>query len=214
MHRKAGTHTFIVQPMGPGSAAHHAATAARCAASGERERGPRAGGGIATAQIHRVPDAVQRPLRCTAEPGPTLSLCNHGPRISSAPRRHCGALRSIRGTGTVTTRRRRNSDGPNTSCPGRGAASFIMHRKAGTHTFIVQPMGPGSAAHHAATVARCAASGARASVREMSQKFNSSVKSRQSGLSFSIRAIFQARRQRFKECSRARASRIESNASK
>ena len=33
----------------------------------------------------------------------------------------------------------------------------------------------------------------------MSQKFNSSVRSRQSGLSFSIKAIFHARRQRFKD---------------
>ncbi len=95
-------------------------------------------GGIATAQIHRVPDAVQRPSRCTAEPGPTLALCNHGPRISSAPRRSCGALRSIRGTGTVTAR----SGGTDASCPGRGAASFTMHRRAGPHTFIVQPWAP------------------------------------------------------------------------
>jgi hypothetical protein len=46
------------------------------------------------------------------------------------------------------------------------------------------------------------------------QQFNSSVKSCQSGFSFSIKAVFHARRQRFKECSRARASRTESNASK
>src|SRR6266702_3207884 len=32
--------------------------------------------------IPRVPDAVQRPSRCSAEPGPTLWM--HGPRISSA----------------------------------------------------------------------------------------------------------------------------------
>ena len=72
---------------------------------------------------------------------------------------------------------------------------------------FIMRMGPGSAAHHAATAARCAASGARASVLEMSQKFNSPVRSRQSGLSFSIEAIFHARRQRFKECSLARVSR-------
>jgi len=36
--------------------------------------------------MHRVPDAVQRILRCAAR------------RISSAPRRNSGALRSIRGT--------------------------------------------------------------------------------------------------------------------
>src|SRR6266851_7797695 len=33
----------------------------------------------------RVPDAVQRPLRCSAEPGPTAEV--YGPRISSAPLR-------------------------------------------------------------------------------------------------------------------------------
>src|SRR5665213_13775 len=44
----------------------------------------------------RVPDAMQRPSRCFAEPGPTSKL--DGPRISSAPRRKSGALRSIRGT--------------------------------------------------------------------------------------------------------------------
>src|SRR5260370_19693363 len=69
-----------------------------CAASGERKRRLRAGGGVTAAQTPRVPDAVQRSSRCTAEPGPTLSLCGRGPRISSAPRRYCGALRSIRGT--------------------------------------------------------------------------------------------------------------------
>src|SRR6266849_4937862 len=80
MHRRAGTHTCTMQPWAP-----------------DQQRTtpllPRA----AAAQMHRVPDAVQRPSRCTAEPGPTLALCNHGPRISSAPRRSCGALRSIRG---------------------------------------------------------------------------------------------------------------------
>ncbi len=47
---------------------------------------------------NRVPDAVQRSSRCAAEPGPMSSLCSHGPRISSAPRRKCVALRCIRGT--------------------------------------------------------------------------------------------------------------------
>jgi len=51
----------------------------------------------------RVPDAVQRSSRCSAEPGPTTTP--HGPRISSAPRRKCGALRSIRGTGGRYSRR-------------------------------------------------------------------------------------------------------------
>ncbi|GEM_PF-5995700 len=44
--------------------------------------------------------------------------------------------------------------------------------------------------------------------------FNSSVRSRQVGLSSSINLSFQARRQRFNECSRARASSTESKASK
>ncbi len=34
----------------------------------------------------RVPDAVQRFSRCTAEPGPIGNPREHGPRISSAPR--------------------------------------------------------------------------------------------------------------------------------
>src|SRR6185312_7697951 len=53
------------------------------------------------AKRRRVPDAVQRSSRCTAEPGPMgATRLNHGPRISSAPRRESGALRSIRGTQT------------------------------------------------------------------------------------------------------------------
>jgi hypothetical protein len=47
------------------------------------------------------------------------------------------------------------------TCPGRGAASFTMHRRAGTHREPTQSIGPGSAAHHAARAARRAASGAR-----------------------------------------------------
>src|ERR1700733_7660602 len=38
----------------------------------------------------RVPDAVQRLLRCSAEPGP-IALNNGGPRISSATLTHCAA---------------------------------------------------------------------------------------------------------------------------
>ncbi len=45
----------------------------------------------------RVPDAVQRFSRCSAEPGPMSELLD-GPRISSASRRKRCALRSIRGT--------------------------------------------------------------------------------------------------------------------
>jgi hypothetical protein len=47
------------------------------------------------------------------------------------------------------------------SCPGRGAASFTLLRRAGTHSRASGTMDPGSAAHHAASAARCAASGER-----------------------------------------------------
>src|SRR5450631_4248653 len=50
----------------------------------------------ASPRLLRVPDAAQRAWRCSAEPGPTDIA--RGPRISSAPRRKRGALRSIRGT--------------------------------------------------------------------------------------------------------------------
>src|SRR5438876_5195833 len=45
-------------------------------------------------------------------------------------------------------------------CPGRGAAFFMLLRRAGTHPECIS-WAPGSAAHHAARAARCAASGAR-----------------------------------------------------
>jgi hypothetical protein len=47
------------------------------------------------------------------------------------------------------------------SCPGRGAASFPLLRRAGTNPTPPLHGGPDSAAHHAATVAHWAASGAR-----------------------------------------------------
>jgi hypothetical protein len=47
------------------------------------------------------------------------------------------------------------------SCPGRGAAFFMPLRRAGTVPSTGVCNGPGSAAHHAARAARCAASGAR-----------------------------------------------------
>ena len=56
-------------------------------------RGLRTGGGVMR-QIHRVPDAVQRPSRCTAEPGPSLGSEIMGPG-SAAHQPHRGALRSI-----------------------------------------------------------------------------------------------------------------------
>jgi hypothetical protein len=54
------------------------------------------------------------------------------------------------------------------SCPGRGAAFFMPLRRAGTVPSAGIRYGPGSAAHHAASAARCAASGERSLVRSMS----------------------------------------------
>src|SRR5206468_12483054 len=47
---------------------------------------------------YRIPDAAQRSSRCSAEPGPTGKHGDSWTRISSAPRRKRGALRSIWGT--------------------------------------------------------------------------------------------------------------------
>ena len=49
-------------------------------------------------------------------------------------------------------------------CPGRGAAFFMPLRRTGIPVKYSK-LGPGSAAHHAASAARCAASGARSLVR-------------------------------------------------
>jgi hypothetical protein len=54
------------------------------------------------------------------------------------------------------------------TCPGRGAAFFTMHRRAGTHRHAAWSMDPGSATHHAARAARCVASGARIAHRSSS----------------------------------------------
>jgi hypothetical protein len=51
------------------------------------------------------------------------------------------------------------------SCPGRGAAFFMPLRRTGTVPNTGVRNGPGSAAHHAASAARCAASGARSVVK-------------------------------------------------
>ncbi|MEA2939936.1 MAG: hypothetical protein QOD09_465 [Bradyrhizobium sp.] len=50
------------------------------------------------------------------------------------------------------------------SCPGRGAAFFMPLRRTGTPVRYSK-LRPGSAAHHGARAARCAASGARRLVR-------------------------------------------------
>jgi hypothetical protein len=52
------------------------------------------------AQMSRVPDAVQRLFALLAEPGPIDGLAD-GSRISGAPRRKCGVLRSIQDTRRV-----------------------------------------------------------------------------------------------------------------
>ena len=111
------------------------------------------------------------------------------------------------------------------SCPGRGAAlgacaraarsadPSALLRRAGTHVFIVQSWTP--AQQRTAPQVRRGALHPGNETQPLSfHEFKSSVKSRQSGLSFSIRAIFHARRHRFNECSRARASRIDPKASK
>jgi len=61
----------------------------------------------------RVPDAVRRCLRCSAEPGPTITLCSMDPGSAA----HRKALRCIRGTtrtgnhGTFKTDRRSTTAG-------------------------------------------------------------------------------------------------------
>jgi hypothetical protein len=57
--------------------------------------------------------------------------------------------------GQITIRQRESR-----SCPGRGAALFALLRRAGTYV-DTRTLDPGSAAHHAASAARCAASGER-----------------------------------------------------
>jgi hypothetical protein len=83
-----GPTRFRREPMGPGSAAHHAARAARRAASGERR-----------------PERIVSRTRCSASSALLRRAGTHnnsaaadGPRISSASRRKRGAPRSIRGT--------------------------------------------------------------------------------------------------------------------
>jgi hypothetical protein len=148
----------------------------------------------------RVPDAVRRSPRRAAEPGPTGT---RGPRISSAPPGRCAA------SGDQKPLCRSQTEIPRgvseNLCPGRGAAFFTPHRRAGTHRQTWTP--------DQQRTARALRS-IRGTGPDAVHKLSSSVKSRQFGFSFSIRAIFQARRQRFKECSRARASRTVSNDSK
>jgi hypothetical protein len=88
-----------------------------------------------------VPDAVQRSTRCSAEPGPMA-----GPRISSAPRRERGALRSIRGTHP------RNS--PETSIrPASGNRGTLNSRDIPEGLPWCRPISP--------TIPSCAISGSR-----------------------------------------------------
>ena len=82
----------------------------------------------------RVPDAVQRPSRCSAEPGP-ISTLRDGPRLSSAPLR--AALRPGNAVAPLevcqTSLMKECGESKFRSCPGRGAAFFALLRRAGTH---------------------------------------------------------------------------------
>jgi hypothetical protein len=89
--------------MGPGSAAHHAARAARCAASGAPPCDRRFFAGLGRLVSRTRCGASSR---CAAEPGPCHTAKVDGPRISSAPRRKSGALRCIRGTMATSCDRR------------------------------------------------------------------------------------------------------------
>jgi hypothetical protein len=98
----------------------------------------------------RVPDAVQRPSRCCAEPGPTSTVAGWT-RLSSAPLR--AALRPGNAVAPLevcqTCLMKECGESKFHSCPGRGAASFTLLRRAGTHSDSSR-VDPGSAAHRCA----------------------------------------------------------------
>ena len=79
------------------------------------------------------------------EPGPVRRRRKDGPRISSAPLTRCAASGERRWPIPPSPTDRRGERG--LPCPGRGAASFTMHRRAGTLFGVVKKMAPGSAAH-------------------------------------------------------------------
>src|SRR5260370_31261059 len=64
----------------------------------------------------------------------TYILCSHGPRISSAPRRECGALRSIRGMNShraqhITLAELLNHGRPQTPNLGTALKGSLNHHK-------------------------------------------------------------------------------------
>jgi hypothetical protein len=95
--RRAGTHSDS-STMDPAQQR----TAARCAASGER-CGPAGGlsdvsdeGNAVGAHFARVPDAVQRSSRCSAEPGPIVTVAGWTPAQQRTAAR-CAASGERRG---------------------------------------------------------------------------------------------------------------------
>jgi hypothetical protein len=152
--RRAGTHTF-------------ASTCPRISSAPrrkERRAAQRPGNAAGASQPLRLRvlaimsrSRCSASSRCSAEPGPILSR-QHGPRISSAPRRKGGALRSIRGTPLALRSHCATASWP--SCPGRGAA-LLRDAPQSRDPYFRVDMDLGSAAHHGARAARCAASGER-----------------------------------------------------
>src|SRR5229473_314584 len=93
----------------PDSAAHHAAEERRAAQHpGNRTQDDGYSKVPMKAWGLRVPDAVQRLLRCSAEPGPICRQARWTPDQQRTTPRKSGALRSIRGTARrMTTTQRR-----------------------------------------------------------------------------------------------------------
>jgi hypothetical protein len=181
--------------MGPGSAPRHCVP--------RRVRDTKGSCAARTRDSRRLNSLVPRTRR-SALRGATLSRgpppqMKMGP--GSAPRHY--VPRRVRDTKGSCAARMRDSGRLSSLVP-RTRRSALRDAPLSRGPPSQMKMGPGSAPRHC--VPR--------RVRDTAQKLRSSVRSRQSGLSFSISAIFQARRHRFIECSRARASRIDSNASK
>src|SRR5882672_1379591 len=96
---------------------------------------------------YHVPDAVQRPSRCSAKPGPTPLLRNHGPRISSASRRRAArcAASGARERCLVADTRSRPRDAKRPSrciylppLEGVGNAGCPLHPRPRVHLVVVE----------------------------------------------------------------------------
>jgi hypothetical protein len=151
--RRAGTQ-IDSSTMDPGSAAHRCAlrcvrgtlwappeVCQTCLMKGNAER----------PHFARVPDAVQRPSRCCAEPGPIVTVAGWTPALQRTAAR-CAASGARCGTaGGLSDVSDEGKCGETTfrSCPGRGAAPFALLRRAGTHS-DGSTVDPGSAAHRCA----------------------------------------------------------------